>query len=266
MLKIQPYPIRDPGSAVQFLEQCLEGGERLPAQATAAEKEMLVTGEASRFLFVRYGLLEYMSAAYGAACHAAFEGAVACMMAHPLLELPGRFQPTAAQLGFDLAVALSCRRHERASTLATQILRGPVSADAPEDWRAQVLAALLDLDYERAANGINRMREATKAANLARHDALVLSLWIKIADCVAARTDLALSVSLDELSRQRGAYLDKMLARWSKGQNTELSPLDFWDCHTTGLMVIAASYGLTQEAEGMPFANWRWTETAHQWA
>jgi hypothetical protein len=257
MLTIQPNPLQEQESAVEFLKQTMEGRERLLLQIAATSKEMRISHDPSRFLLARHSLIEYLSAAYATKNRQVFDAALDSLMSHPLPEGTEWFRPTAAQLGMDLAIALSCQRDDWAHGIGAQIMRSGTGRDAaPEDLQAHTLALLAARDYDRAASMVARMREAIAAANLSIRDKDILSAWANVAEDVAARSDLALNGDLQKITQKRNAYVSKSLARWRKGQNTELTAIDFWDTHTTALTVIAHGIGLgTLAPAEMPFAN-----------
>jgi hypothetical protein len=271
MLDIQAYPLReqDIASAADFLQQSMAGQGRLFGQLDAAWKEMHATRDAGRFLYVRYGVMEYMAAAYATRDRIAFDAAVDSMLAHPLPADDGWYRPTAAQLGADLAVALSCRQEGRAHALGRQILRDTPDdgAPVPEDWQARLLARLFDLDYDGAAEALARMGQVLDGARLPRHDAALLATWKEVAACVVGRTDVPLTDALRQMSQLRTAYVEKMLVRWRKGQGTDWSPLTFWDCQASALGVLARSLGMAQALAptALPFADWQWTEGSRAW-
>jgi len=272
MLDIQAYPLQEQhlAAAADFLRQSMAGQQRLFEQLEAAWQEMQATRDASRFLYVRYGVMETTAAAYATRDRVVFDAAVDSMLAHALPVDADWYRPTAAQLGVDLAVALSCRQEGRAHALGRQILQHTPDdgAPVPEDWQARVLARLFDLDYDGAADALARMGQAIDAARLPRHEAALLAAWREAAACVVTRTDVPLADALRRMSQLRTVYVEKMLVRWSKGQSTDLSPLDFWDCQAGALAVLARSLGLAQAlvpAE-LPFADWQWTEGTRAWA
>ena len=267
MINLQSYALPDPGIAVEFLRQTMEGRERLFVQIVAASKEMRISQNAARYLYARFSLLEYMSAAYALKDRETFDAAADILVAQPLPDEVDWFRPTAAQRGDDLAVALSCRRSGRARDIARQILRGEAGG-APEDLQAHVLALLADFDYGRVAGMAARLRDAIATSDLPRHDVLLLSAWANAAEHVAMRSDAGLSAELQKIMQLRSDQIAKSLARWHKGQNVDLTAIDFWDRHTTALTVLAASVdcGTDLTSADMPFADWRWTEGVHEWA
>ncbi|GEM_PF-3738536 len=269
MLDSPHYPIKDSQAAADFLRQSLSDNENVSGHLDKALQEMLATRDPGRFLYVRYGVMTCISAAYATRNRAAFGAAVDRLIAHPLPADTQWYRPGAAQLGTDLAVALSCARYEQAHALGRQILQDTSTDDAlPEDLQARVLAMLFDADYERAAETLVSMEKSLGAAKLSRYESATLLAWLRVAECVAARSDIAILHDLAKTSEVRAAYVDKMLARWKKGQSTDLTAIDFWDYQTSALVVIAASFGLikTPETVELPFADWRWTERVAQWA
>ena len=267
MIILQPYAFPDPGIAVEFLQQTMEGRERLFVQIVAASKEMRLSQNAARYLYARFSLLEYMSAAYALKDRETFDAAADILVAQSLPDEVDWLRPTAAQRGDDLAVALSCRRSGRAGDIARQILRGEAGR-APEDLQAQVLALLADLDYGRVAGMAARLRDAIATSDLPKHDVMLLSAWANAAEHVAMRSDAGLSAELQKITQLRSDQIVKLLARWHKGQNVDLTAIDFWDLHTTALTVLAASVdcGTDLTSADMPYADWRWTEGVHAWA
>ena len=258
MIVLQPYALPDPGIAVEFLQQTMEGRERLFVQIVGASKEMRTSQNGARYLYARFSLLEYMSAAYALKNRETFDASADILVAQPLPDEFEWFRPTAAQRGDDLAVAISCRRSERSRDIAKQILRGE-AGPAPEDLQAHILARLTDLDYGTVARLVARLRDAISAAGLRKHDVLLLSAWANAAEHVATRSDEGLSAELQKIMQLRSVHVAKLLTRWHKGQNVDLTAIDFWDRHTTALIVLAAGVdcGIDLTPADMPFADWR---------
>lgn len=71
------------------------------------------------------------------------------------------------------------------------------------------------------------MPAAIDAARLAKHEYVVLSAWYMAAECVVQRVDLDLGSHLAKATKECAAHLDKMLGRRTKGQDTNLSHVDF---------------------------------------
>ncbi len=174
---------------------------------------------------------------------------------------------SAAQRADDLTVALSGRGTGRIADMAKQILRHEAGT-APEDLQAHILALLATQEHGMVPGMVARMREAIATADLPRHEMYLLTAWADAAEHVVTCSDAGLGADLQSIMQQRSAYVGKMLTRWRKGQNVDLTAIDFWDRHTTALAVIAANLGCGKDllAAEIPFADWRWTEGVHEWA
>jgi hypothetical protein len=112
---------------------------------------------------------------------------------------------------------------------------------------------------------LSRLRDAIATSLLPSHQANLLAAWADAASDVLARDGLGLHGRLQQITQLRTAAVGKLLARWGKGQNVDLTALDFWDRHTTALVALAASLGCEKHLApaDLPFTDWRWTEGGH---
>lgn len=262
MLALQSYPIGDAESAAQFLQQAMEGNERLFVQLDTAMKEMRATANPARFLLVRYAMLETLAGAYATRNHTLFDVALDSLFTHPLPD-----SASAAQLGADLAAAAGSGRSAQAREFAVRVMRATV-VTCPEDLQAQALALLWTGASDRAATVAGQLIEAVAAANLSSHDAGVLKAWALAARALAAGSAVKLAPAVHDAMRMRAVHVNRLLGRWRKGQDTELTAVDFWDSQTAALLSLAHTCGLASSITPavVPFADWRWAEGVREWA
>lgn len=264
MSLIRDYGLKDPGAAEDFVMSAFKRLDYVVALLPGAWAEMERRRTWPRIASVRVSLLEYASAAYALQENATFgrtcDGLLTYSPAKSVI-----MSPAPAQLLPDIAVAVSRDEAREAREVAARILRGPGPGDGePADAAcALIIAALTDLDYGRAEEISTGLALRCRAKEFRRSESAVLAPWAEAAAALARRDATVPVLHFRAIAEARRSYIDRELARWGKGQPTELSPVDFWDWATTALAGIAQSFGYdlhaSEDMSWAAFADSLWT-------
>lgn len=264
MSLMRDYGLKDPRAAEEFLVAAFKRLDYVVALLPGAWAEMERRRTWLRIASVRVSLLEYASAAYALREDAAFGRACDALLAYS----PAKsvvMSPSPAQVFPDLAVAVSRNKVHEAREVATKVLLLPGHGDEePADAAcALVLAALTDLDYGRAEDAAAGLARRCRSKELRKSESAILAPWAEAAAALARHDATAPAPHFRAIAIARQSYINRELARWNKGQPTELSSVDFWDWATTALAEIARSFGYDlredEDTSWAAFADSLWT-------
>lgn len=275
MSVIQPFGLADMASASQFVafdhaaqSQAVHYLNRLPR----AMQEMKKTRNPHTMLALRADTLLCLAKAYANGNREAFSALAHGLLAQPLSLAP-RFSPSRSLLLYDLALAISTRHNAAAKNLARAIFATPVSTQAPPTdalyaLYAELLACLFDLQFDHANLVNQRLLLLAQAKLLPEHEASTATIWFNMVASLLARDASGVAQAAQDITANRRAQVNRLLARWAKGEYGELIEFDFWDMKTTALLSITDGFGLWPadiDPAGIVFANWRWTEGRDGW-
>jgi hypothetical protein len=221
--------------------------------------EMEQTGAWQRMAIVRVHLLEYMSAAYALRDAKIFQNACDAFLDYRFAK-SRVMVPTRAQIAPDLALAVSRgRMDETRDTCAMVLSRSDLADDEPAAaFCADILAALIDLDYHRAEESSTRLVQQCEAKKFSKFESSLFGHWARTAAMIARRDDSVLNKQFENIADVRRVHIDRGLVRWKSGQPSQLDATDFWDWLTTALASIAQSFGYRFETN--EFADYNWTQ------
>jgi hypothetical protein len=263
---IRDYGLNDSAAAEKFVSMALEEFDYIVDVLPGAWAEMEQNRASQRMASVRVSLLEYMSAAYAMQDIKIFQKTCDAFLAHGLTRSRA-VVPTRAQLATDLALAISRGHMREARDTCARVLSGPKLADEESAAAlcAYALAALVDLDYRRAEISATLLIQQCEAKKFSKFESTLHAHWAHAAEMIARRDDSMLDLHFQNIADTRRLHIDRELARWNKGQPTELSATDFWDWSSTALASIAQSFGYRFNTDGgrkFEFADNNWTEQA----
>lgn len=262
MPMIRDYRLNDSAAAERFVSMPLEEFGYIVDVVPGAWAEMEQTQAWQSMAFIRFSLLEYMSAAYALRDTKIFQNACDVFLDHRLAK--SRFMvPTRAQIAPDLALAVSrARMVEARDTCALVLSRSDLAEDeSAAAFCADILAALIDLDYHRAEKSATRLVRQCEAKRFSKFECTLFAHWARTAAMVARRDDSVLNKQFQSIADVRRVHIDRELARWKSGQPSQLDATDFWDWLTTALASIARSFGYSFETN--EFADNKWTREAN---
>jgi hypothetical protein len=269
MSVMHSYNASDMESAGEFVALTMDEYTYLLALVPGAWSEARQTGDVTRFLSIRYSLTEYICAAYASANAGIFLDASNALLAHPLSACGVAF--VRKQLGFDLALAISCGKGEQARELARTILLASPSSDQTDtdEHYAHIAALLVDMQFFAAQEAALTLATLAQKKSWPRKDCLDNLAWTAMVRGLVTRDAATFADAVHTISAARRSMLQRLLSRWRNGQNVELSVTDFWDWKTTSLLALASDFGMDCsmiDAEAMIFCDAAWTRNPARWA
>lgn len=232
-----------------YLKAALSDAERLERQARRSLTWYIDDGEPDNMDAVSLAVLAYLGAAYATQNKEAFLQACAWKLSFGFSNAP-QHRCGAGRLSPEIAIATMLGKHDAARQIASQILRqdlGDTTSDVPVDHTAMILAALVDVDFDRAACVASEVEAACEGKRYSRDQSAYHKAFAVAAGKLARLNAPAFRAAMSELDAERHRWLSKQLDRAANGSPSDLHQMFMFDYEATALLALAVNL-MGQEA------------------